>query len=139
MRIEMQEGLAYVAVSLIYRGQQIVIDKVLLDTGSAGTIFSADKMLDAGLRIEPHDRIRRIRGVGGTEFVFTKQIERLCLDGLQVTDFNIEIGAMDYGVEMNGILGLDFLARSGAHIDLERLEIYKAEFVPPGFLPRRDI
>jgi hypothetical protein len=123
MKIEIRKGLAYLSVSLICQKREIFIDNVLLDTGSAGTIFSADKMLDAGLKIEPHDKIRRIRGVGGTEFVITKQIDRLYLDGLQVTDFNIEIGAMDYGVEMNGILGLDFLLQAKAHIDLEELEI----------------
>lgn len=125
MKIEIRNGLAYISVSLTYQGRQIAIDNVLLDTGSAGTVFSADKMLDAGLHIEPHDMIRRIRGVGGTEFVFTKQIDMLCLDKLRVTDFNIEIGAMNYGVEMNGILGLNFLLQAGAHIDLEGLEIYK--------------
>ena len=96
----------------------------MLDTGSAGTIFSTDKVLALGLQYEPDDIVHRIRGVGGAEFVFTKRIDRLAVDELQVTEFDIEVGAMDYGLEIDGIIGMDFLTQVGAVIDLARLEIY---------------
>lgn len=51
--------------------------------------------------------MRRIRGVGGTEFVFMKTIDRLSAGTLETDNFEIEIGAMDYGIELDGILGLD--------------------------------
>ncbi len=41
--------------------------------------------------------IHRIRGLGGTEFVFTKQIDRTALGNLEVRNFEIEVGAMAYG------------------------------------------
>ncbi len=41
-----------------------------------------------------------------------------------MADFQVEIAAMDYGFEMDGIIGLDFLLRAKAKIDLERLKIY---------------
>lgn len=109
---------------MTYRGQQITFENVLLDTGSGGTIFSADKVLAIGLHLEPNDFIRRIRGVGGTEFVFTKPLDRLALGPLSVADFEIEVGAMDYGVDMDGIVGMDFLLQVGAKINLAQLEIY---------------
>ncbi|MDM8548910.1 hypothetical protein QUF72_02485 [Desulfobacterales bacterium HSG2] len=121
MKIEIRNGLAYTSVSLTYEGRQITLDNILLDTGSAGTIFSADKILDRGLHIEVYDRMHRIQG---TEFVFTKRIDRLCLGELQVSDFDIQVGAMNYGIDMNGIIDLNFLLQVGAHIDLKRLEIY---------------
>ena len=37
-------------------------------------------------------------------------------DGL--ADFDVEIGEMDYGFDIDGILGMDFLTMSGAVIDL---------------------
>jgi hypothetical protein len=46
MTIQMQQGLPYVQVSLVYRHQQKIFTKVLLDTGSAGTVFAADAVLD---------------------------------------------------------------------------------------------
>lgn len=67
--------------------------------------------------------VHRIRGVGGAEFVFTKKVDQLVLDELQVSNFEIEVGAMDYGFEMDGIIGMDFLITTGALIDLSQLEI----------------
>jgi len=146
MKIRIQEGLLYVTVILTYRNRQIALEHVLLDTGSVSTIFSVDKVLEIGLlkflfvsfdqtflfkrkvwlRLEPEDVVRRIRGIGGTEFVFTKQVDRLSLGELQVNDFEIEVGAMEYGLELDGIVGLDFLLEVGANIDLARLEVYKS-------------
>lgn len=124
MKIQLKEGLPYGTISLIYRGQQINFDNVLIDTGSGGTVFSADKVLTVGLRLEPNDIIERIRGVGGTEFVFTKRVDHLSLGELETQDFEVEIGAMAYGFELDGILGMDFLLQVGAIIDLAQLEIY---------------
>ncbi len=76
--------------------------------------------------LEPHDLIHRIRGVGGAEFVFTKRVDNLALGELQIEDFEIEVGAMEYGFDIEGIVGMDFLTRVGAVIDLARLEMYPA-------------
>jgi hypothetical protein len=100
-----------------------LFDNVLLDTGSAGTIFSADKMASMGVQYEPEDMVHRIRGVGGAEFVFTKRMDRIRLGDLDVNRFEVEIGAMDYGYNIDGIIGVDFLMQVGAVIDLANLEI----------------
>lgn len=121
--IQLQDGLPFVSVTLSYQGQQLELKSVLLDTGSAGTIFPTDRLLSVGLQYEPEDMVNRIWGVGGAEFVFTKKIDVLLLGELQVQDFEIEVGAMDYGFEMDGIIGMDFLVQVGAVIDLSRLEV----------------
>jgi hypothetical protein len=126
MRIEVRDGLPYVAVTLQYRGQQLDLANVLLDTGSAGTLFAADQVLTVGLQYETHDPVHRIRGVGGAEFVFIKRLDRLSVGELQVSDFAIEVGAMEYGFAIDGIIGTDFLLQVGAVIDLSRLEIHRA-------------
>jgi hypothetical protein len=126
MRIQVRDGLPYVTVTLLYRGQQLDLANVLLDTGSAGTLFAADQVLAVGLQYEADDLVQRIRGVGGAEFVFIKRIDRLSVGELQVSDFDIEVGAMDYGFAIDGIIGTDFLLQVGAVIDLSRLEIHRA-------------
>lgn len=123
MNIRLQDELPFVAITLTYRGQSIKFENVLLDTGSAGTIFSTDKLAPIGLWYETDDMVHRIRGVGGAEFVFSKQIDHLAVGTLHVNDFEIEVGAMDYGFEVDGILGMDFLTRVGAKIDLAALSI----------------
>ena len=45
------------------------------------------------------------------------------IDGHGLDDFEREIGAMDYGFEFGGILGMDFLRAAGAIIDLYELTL----------------
>ena len=39
MNIRVLDGLPYIAATLAYQGRQITLDRVLLDTGSMGSIF----------------------------------------------------------------------------------------------------
>jgi len=63
MKIQLFGGLPFVSASLAYRGKQTDFENMLLDTGSAGTVLSSDKVAAIGLIAEPDDFIRRIRGV----------------------------------------------------------------------------
>lgn len=74
--------------------------------------------------MEPQDTIRRVYGVGGSEFVFTKHVDSLMAGELAVRDFEVQVGALAYGFKLDGILGLDFLLAVSAIIDLDQLEIY---------------
>ena len=85
---------------------------------------SADTVLEMGLQLEPNDIVREIRGVGGVEFVFTKSVDFLSLGKFELKNFEIEVGTMDYGFAIDGIVGINFLQQVGACIDLAKLEIY---------------
>jgi hypothetical protein len=61
--------------------------------------------------------------VGGSEFVFTKYVDQLTAGNLTVVNFEIEIGAMNYGLDIDGIIGMDFLTKVGAMIDLENMKL----------------
>ena len=126
MRLRLQDGLPYVSAKLVFRGEQILLEDVLVDTGSVGTILSADKALGIGLRYEPNDSVHRIRGVGGAEFVFGKRVDILRVGELEVHDLQVEIGAMDYGLDLDGIIGIDFLMETNAVIDLGQMQLYEA-------------
>src|SRR5215510_16022593 len=92
MNIQVRDGLPYVTVTLLYSGQQLDLATVLLDTGSAGTLFAADEVLAVGLQYAANDPVQRIRGIGGAEFVFVKRIDRLSVGELQMSDFEIDVG-----------------------------------------------
>lgn len=126
MRIRIKNGLPYISATLIHHSQRVTLKNVLLDTGSAGSIFSTDKVAGIGLTYEPEDLVHRIRGVGGSEFVFTKRVDKLKVGELRVKGFEIEIGAMNYGFDMDGIIGVDFLTKVDALIDLGRKELRSA-------------
>lgn len=123
MKIRLEGGLPFVTVSLTHQGRELVLDRVLLDTGSGASVVAADEVARLGVVPEPTDVLRRIVGVGGTEFVFSKRVGKLVLGNLEAEDFEIQVGAMDYGFPIQGLLGMDFLLRSAAIIDLGRLEI----------------
>jgi len=120
------DRLPYITATLTFQGQNLTLRRVILDTGSAGTVFSIDELAKIGLLPEREDQLREIHGIGGTEYVFTKRIEKLAIGDLQVADFEIEVGAMEYFLELDGIIGLDFLLQTRAIVDFSRLEVYPA-------------
>nr|VFJ47969.1 MAG: hypothetical protein BECKFW1821A_GA0114235_10187 [Candidatus Kentron sp. FW] len=74
----------------------------------------------------PDDEVHRIRGVGGFEYVFAKRIELLRVGDLSTKDFDIELGQLDYGYRINGILGADFLVKTNAIIDFDARKLIPA-------------
>lgn len=119
------EKLPQVSIRISNKGKHLDLDHVLIDTGSGGTVFSATRLLEIDIRCEPSDTLNRIRGVGGTEFVFSKNIENISMGDLSLTSFNIEVGALEYGFRfpLDGIVGMDFLDKIGAVIDLRSRRI----------------
>jgi hypothetical protein len=122
MKLSLRDDLPFVTVGLSYQGQSVVIQDVLVDTGSASSLF-ADAVASISLFPQPTDELRLIRRVGGTEAVFSRIIDNVEVDERQLTQFEIEIAGMDYGFAINGILGMDFLARTGAIINLAKMQI----------------
>jgi predicted aspartyl protease len=123
MQLKLKYSLPFVIVTLTYRQAEIETSQVLVDTGSARTMFSADVVAQIGLIPEPEDTLLTVRGVGGAEVVFTRTVDRVQVGHRAVEQFEVEIGGMDYGFEINGILGMDFLTRTGAIINLHRLRL----------------
>jgi predicted aspartyl protease len=123
MQLFLKDDLPFTSIKLEYRDKTIEVTDVLIDTGSASTILSADIVAQIGITPEPSDSLHIVRGVGGTEVVFTRQIDRLQIDQQSLTKFEIEVGGMDYGFGINGILGMDFLTRAGAVINLCDLKL----------------
>lgn len=108
----LRHDLAFVVAKLTYAGTCIEIPEMLVDTGAASTVINADRAAEAGIYLQPSDSLRRLNEHG---------IDR----------FEVEIGEMDYGFDLGGILGMDFLRAANAVIDLGRLCIhFEASPVP---------
>jgi hypothetical protein len=116
-------GLPFVAVTLRANGQELSLERVLLDTGSAGTVFKTDDLRQIGVVPHPADRLRFLTGIGGDEAVIEKVLDSLSVGTLSQAPQIVQLGALDYGIELDGILGLDFLLRSQAVIDLQSLQL----------------
>lgn len=127
VNLDLKYGLPFCTVNLTYSGKSMLIDNVLLDTGSGGTVFKMDLVEEIGITIENDDIIETISGVGGSEFVYKKSVDSITLGDLKLDNFRIEVGVMDYGFEINGILGIDFLKKVGAVIDLDEMQVTKGK------------
>ncbi len=123
MQLTLKDDLPFIDVIVVYSGREVEIANVLIDTGSASTILASHRVATIGIVPELEDALYTIRGVGSVETVFTRRIERLRVGAHAVADFEIEVGGMNYGFEINGILGMDFLRRTGAIINLRKLSL----------------
>lgn len=123
MQLWLQDKLPFTTVRIAYEGSAIDIPNVLIDTGSAGTIMAADIIAAIQIVPLPQDTLRVIRGVGGSEAVFIRCVDYLQVGEHSLPDFEIEVGGMDYGFEINGIIGMDFLLQAGAIINLHDMRI----------------
>jgi predicted aspartyl protease len=122
MRLSLQDNLPFVTVTLVQSGRRLEISNILIDTGSGGTIFAADDAALIGIAPQDEDVLRHVHGVGGSEVVFMRRVEQLQVGEYVHSNFEIEVGGMDYGFDIHGILGMDFLLAAGAHIE-EKLTI----------------
>ncbi len=111
------------AFGIGHQQQELELPRVLIDTGSATTLFSMRKLLEIGLTYELEDMISLVRGVGGSKTVFEKTLQEIQVGSLVVSNFKVQVGDMDYGIDLHGILGLDFLLQTKANIDLDSLAL----------------
>ncbi|QGQ93829.1 hypothetical protein EHS13_02355 [Paenibacillus psychroresistens] len=123
MNIDVVYGLPFVTVSICFRGKEVLLDRVLLDTGSAGTVFNADVVDQIGVMVEPEDILNKIRGVGGVEIVYSKHFDFVRFGEVSLKGFEVEIGEMNYGMKIDGILGFDFIRDASLIIDSKELKI----------------
>ncbi len=130
MQFSLRGNLPFITITLGYQQQTAVIDNVLVDTGSASTILATEAVARVQIVPMPNDELHIIRGVGGREAVFSRVVDSIQVGQYKSSKFEIEVGGMDYGFQINGILGMDFLTQSGALIDLQSMRLTFASQSP---------
>jgi hypothetical protein len=123
MQLLLKDSLLFITVLVNYKGKTVEIPDVMVDTGSANTILATDRLITVDIKPSAEDILHTIRGVGGAEVVFLREVDFLRVGEHSISDFEIEVGGMDYGFDINGILGMDFLIKSGAIINLREMRM----------------
>jgi hypothetical protein len=123
VKLDVDRGLLLTKLEIHHNNKILNLERVLLDTGSATTLLSAEKLLEIAVTYDLEDSLSTMRGIGGSETVFGKTLQEIRVEGQAVAGFKVQVGSMDYGFALDGILGLDFLMRVGALIDLHNLEM----------------
>jgi hypothetical protein len=72
---------------------------------------------------EGNDVVDTIRGVGGIEYVYTKILDAIHFGNFSIEEFQVEIGSMDYGMDIDGIIGFDFVVAAGLEIDTKLMTV----------------
>jgi predicted aspartyl protease len=112
MKLYFDYDLPFVEIDLSNGDKSIKLSKVLIDTGSASTIISTETAIELGLGPQRDDELNLVRGVGGVESVYEKRVEKIILDTVTLRDFKIDVGAMQYGFEIDAIVGMDILEQA---------------------------
>lgn len=117
MKFSLYRGLPYIKVELWHNNRSCLFSRVLLDTGSATSIFSSDLLGEINVRPNDGDKLRRIQGVGGYEYVVEKTIDAIVCDNAKILNYPVQLGELDYGQGIQAIIGTDILNHMNAIID----------------------
>jgi predicted aspartyl protease len=115
-----------VQLKVSYKGKIATLNYVIVDTGSGSCILKNEAIQELGIKPEPEDSLGLVKGVGGSEYVFIKRLDYLSVGNLRLDNFTVDIGEMDYGFRIQGIIGMDFLLETGAVIDLSSCRCYNS-------------
>lgn len=108
-KLIIEDGLLLTNIKLIFKRGSLLLKRVLVDTGSGSKIVSTDLAESIGIIAEENDMIYRISGVGVSEFVFSKTVDTIKIGDMQAENFSLEIGAKNYGFELNATINIDKL------------------------------
>ena len=118
IKLRYQDELLFCSLNLKINNENLYLENVLIDSGSATTLINADYIC-----LDGTEKILNVQGVGGCEKVLFKKIDTLQLDDFTLDNFFLSVGDMNYGIEMDCLLGLDLLKALGATINLNTLEM----------------
>jgi hypothetical protein len=112
-------------MAIVYKGEKLQLNNVLVDTGCSDTIFDTDLMSKIGLYVDYVNGIpTKMYGVGGTGEVCNQQkVDGLLVDGQELDQFPLQLGiTLDiYGFD--GFIGLDFMMGMNMLIDFSTLGV----------------
>lgn len=114
IKLRQENKLLLCELELTINEQILTLKNVLVDTGSATTLINSDYVKVDGTEI-----IDTIYGVGGYETILTKHLDIFKINEYMIENFQIDLGNMDFGIALDGILGLDVLTMLGANINIK--------------------
>ena len=123
VNLTLRDGLPFVPLRLEHGDRAVELSSVLIDTGSSASIFSVETLAELQLTLSPNDPLIPMRGVGGVEYVVQKAIDRLHVGEAILDRCTVQVGGLDYGYGIEGILGMDVLVRLRCIIDLRSLTL----------------
>ncbi len=115
--IRMEDGLPFITVVIHANGERLLLLRVLVDTGSAGVIMETEDLKVLGVAVPPTDPTSGDQNYVGVQ-----------IDGIQIDDklfggVIVQPGLVQRDVQIDAILGVDFLTRIRASLDFDAMEL----------------
>ncbi|CAI3543081.1 MULTISPECIES: retroviral-like aspartic protease family protein [Clostridium] len=98
--------------------EDLHLDNVLIDTGSATTLINADY-----INFDGTETVQEAYGIGGSEKILNKQFSDLQINEFTLNNISISVGDMDYGLNIDMLLGLDLLKSLNAIVNLDTMQL----------------
>lgn len=115
----LEEGLLFITVVLHMNDKILQLDKVLVDSGSSACMFDTLDIFKLGITFDGSEQIRKMSGIGGDEYVLEKTIDAIEIDGVLSAKWVIQLGDIQYGFGIRGVIGSDLLSNLGALLDYQ--------------------
>jgi len=125
--LQIRNGLPVVSLILDYRGRNVTVDNIILDTGAAESLIDWEAVRVLQIETDDDDIIVPMAGIGGRDYALRKQINGLQFGSYCVRSPYIDFGNMDEHPGINGLLGFDILSDGQFVIDLESMEVYQKD------------
>ncbi|WP_160686245.1 retropepsin-like aspartic protease [Clostridium sp. C2-6-12] len=118
IKLRYQNYLLFCSLNLKINSQNLHLENVLIDTGSATTLINADYIL-----LDGSEKIKNAQGIGGCERILVKNFETLKLNDIELENVSVSIGDMDYGIDIDLLIGLDMLKILNANINIKNMTL----------------
>jgi len=122
----MINGLPIVSFGLEYKSSKILLERVLLDTGCAISVFDTDIVSSVGLTINTDiGKAVRMYGVGGqSELVFQQPVDEITIESNILMNFTLQLGMTKIPYGFDAIIGVDYFTRTQSTIDFKQFMVY---------------
>ena len=122
MKLTLIQGLLVTTVTIRHRDHFMVVENMVVDTGSAHTWVNVNS-LEGELDLTPEgaDEIVTAFGIAGRGVALRKTIDEISFDSFHTRAFSIDVGSLGPG--LGGLIGLDLLRAGRFLLDCGALEL----------------
>lgn len=118
IKLRYEYGLIFCSLDISINNQEMHLNNVLIDTGSATTLINSDHMIIDGTEI-----LENAYGIGGYEAILQKHLDIFRVNNFDIANFDISLGNMDYGIDIDLLIGLDVLKALNADINIKDMTL----------------
>lgn len=118
INLKFKNSLLFCELDIKINGQLLHLNNVLIDTGSATTLINSDYV-----SLDGSEEFINIYGVGGYEAVLNKHFNTIIINDISINDTIISVGELDYGIDIDMLLGLDLLQKLNANLNIKDMTL----------------